>query len=74
MSITYRMEVDQDLLDDMPGNGVTMMLDQITNNLRGYNEDTFDMKYGDYRVYLEREGETIWTIYRIEKDANTIKV
>lgn len=74
MSITYKMEVEQEVLDELPGNDLTIMLDYISNTLPSVKEDVFDMKFGSHRVYLEREGINLWTIYRIEKDENTTKV
>lgn len=74
MSITYKMEVDDSDLDAFQGNELTIMLDYISNTIPSIKEDVFDMKFGSHRVYLEREGLNLWTIYRIEKDEDTIKV
>lgn len=74
MSVQFRMEVDQSTLDELPGNELNLMLEYLANGVRGVQEDAFDMKVGTHRVYLEREGLNLWTIYRIEEDANTVKV
>jgi len=74
MSITYKMEVDDSDLEAFQGNELTIMLDYISNTIPSIKEDVFDMKFGSHRVYLEREGLNLWTIYRIEKDEDTIKV
>ena len=74
MSITYKMEVDDSDLEAFQGNELTIMLGYISNTIPSIKEDVFDMKFGSHRVYLEREGLNLWTIYRIEKDEDTIKV
>lgn len=74
MSIMYKMEVDDSDLESFQGNDLDIMLNYITNTIPSIKEDVFDMKFGSHRIYLEREGINLWTIYRIEKDEGTIKV
>jgi hypothetical protein len=68
------MELSQEDLEKLPGNDLNILMDYLGNTLPSIKEDVFDMKIGENRVYVEREGEDLWTIYRLEKDDNTIKV
>ena len=74
MSITYRMEIDSSDIGGLSDGDLSIMLEYLSNTLKTVKEEVFDMKIGDWRIYAEREGLNIWTIYRIEEDGVTTKV
>lgn len=67
------MEINNSLLEELPGNDLNIMLEYLTNSLPSIQEDVYDMKIGKYKVYLERESKEVWSIYRIERNEDTIK-
>ena len=74
MSITYRMEIDSSDIEGLSDGDLSIMLEYLSNTLKTVKEEVFDMKVGNWRIYAEREGLNIWTIYRIEEDGVTTKV
>ena len=75
--ITYVIDdaLQHQIDNDMEGNEFSLMLEYMTNSLRGVQEDVFDLRFHSKRIYAEREGN-VWRIYRIENitDEDTTKV
>lgn len=72
--IRFKMEVDNSLLEELPGNDLNIIMEYLTNILPSVEEDVYDMKVGRHRVYVERETKDLWTIYRIEKNEDTVTI
>lgn len=74
MSVTFRIDLSDEAIEELPGNDLSIMLEYLSSSVARCKEDVYNTKFGKYRVFTEREGENLWTIYRIEEDESTTKV
>lgn len=74
MSLLFKIDLTDEHIDSLPEGELDIILEYLENSLPRIREDVYNLRVGSNRIFVEREDENVWNIYRIEKDEHTTKI